>query len=149
MSVNYNNCLSHPYVTTGKTIALTRRTFVSKVMSLLLNMLSRLERILRIAKHSASKSTSCLQSHIPSCFMSKLHFIFPRRKLQESKITKRSGQKGNLQALSQGCYGFTLSCMPLASEAIMFIISTDLREKRKIFQGSESKLQSVSSIQQT
>ena len=34
--------LSHPYITTGKTIALTRRTFVSKVMSLLLNMLSRL-----------------------------------------------------------------------------------------------------------
>ena len=34
--------LSHPYVTTGKTIALTRRTFVDKVMSLLFNMLSRL-----------------------------------------------------------------------------------------------------------
>ena len=34
--------LSHPYVTTGKTIALTRRTFVGKVTSLLLNMLSRL-----------------------------------------------------------------------------------------------------------
>ena len=34
--------LSHPYVTTGKTIALTRRTLVGKVMSLLLNMLSRL-----------------------------------------------------------------------------------------------------------
>ena len=34
--------LSHPYMTTGKTIALTRRTFVAKVMSLLLNMLSRL-----------------------------------------------------------------------------------------------------------
>ena len=33
--------LSHPYMTTGKTIALTRRTFVGKVMSLLLNMLSR------------------------------------------------------------------------------------------------------------
>ena len=33
---------SHPYMTTGKTIALTRRTFVGKVMSLLLNMLSRL-----------------------------------------------------------------------------------------------------------
>ena len=33
---------SHPYMTTGKTIALTRRTFVAKVMSLLLNMLSRL-----------------------------------------------------------------------------------------------------------
>ena len=34
--------LSHPYMTTGKTIALTRPTFVGKVMSLLLNMLSRL-----------------------------------------------------------------------------------------------------------
>ena len=34
--------LSRPYVTTGKTIALTRQTFVGKVMSLLLNMLSRL-----------------------------------------------------------------------------------------------------------
>ena len=34
--------LSHPYMTTGRTIALTRRTFVDKVMSLLLNMLSRL-----------------------------------------------------------------------------------------------------------
>ena len=34
--------LSHPYMTTGKTIALTRRTFVGKVMSLLFNMQSRL-----------------------------------------------------------------------------------------------------------
>ena len=34
--------LSHPHTTTGKTIALTRQTFVGKVMSLLLNMLSRL-----------------------------------------------------------------------------------------------------------
>ena len=34
--------LSHPYMTTGKTIALTRPTFVDKVMSLLFNMLSRL-----------------------------------------------------------------------------------------------------------
>ena len=33
--------LSHPYMTTGKTMALTRRTFVSKVISLLINMLSR------------------------------------------------------------------------------------------------------------
>ena len=35
--------LSRPYMTTGKTIALTRQTFVGKVMSLLFNMLSRLE----------------------------------------------------------------------------------------------------------
>ena len=34
--------LSHPYMTTGKTIALTRQTFVDRLMSLLFNMLSRL-----------------------------------------------------------------------------------------------------------
>ena len=43
--------LSHPYMTTGKTIALTRWTFVGKVMSLLLNMLSRFA----IAFHPRSK----------------------------------------------------------------------------------------------
>ena len=37
--------LSHPYMTTGKTIALSRRTFIGKVMSLLFNMLSRLVKI--------------------------------------------------------------------------------------------------------
>ena len=36
----FNVQLSHPYMTTGKTIALTRRTFVGKVMFLLFNMLS-------------------------------------------------------------------------------------------------------------
>ena len=41
-SVFFTVQLLHPYMTTGKTIALTRRTFVGKVMSLLLNMLSRL-----------------------------------------------------------------------------------------------------------
>jgi len=40
LSSFYTVQLSHPYMTTGKTIALTRRTFVGKVMSLLLNMLS-------------------------------------------------------------------------------------------------------------
>ena len=44
--------LSHPYMITGKTIALTRRTFVGKVMSLLLNMLSMLViTFLRRSKH--------------------------------------------------------------------------------------------------
>ena len=45
-TLRYSACfilqLSHPYMTTGKTIALTRWTFVGKVMSLLFNMLSRL-----------------------------------------------------------------------------------------------------------
>ena len=38
----WSNMVSHPYTTTGKTKALTRQTFVSKVMFLLFNMLSRL-----------------------------------------------------------------------------------------------------------
>ena len=41
-SVFFIDQLSHPHMTTGKTIALTRQTLVGKVMSLLLNMLSRL-----------------------------------------------------------------------------------------------------------
>ena len=41
-SASFMVLLSHPYMTSGKTIALTRWTFVGKVMSLLFNMLSRL-----------------------------------------------------------------------------------------------------------
>ena len=41
LSFLYSPTLSHTYVTTGKTIALTRQTFVTKVMSLLFNMLSK------------------------------------------------------------------------------------------------------------
>ena len=52
--------LSHPYMTTGKTIALTRRTFVGKVMSLLFNMLSRL--VIAFLPRSKRLSISCLQS---------------------------------------------------------------------------------------
>ena len=50
--------LSHPYMTTRKTIALTRRTFVGKVMSLLLNMLSRLA--ITFLPRSKRLSISCL-----------------------------------------------------------------------------------------
>ena len=52
--------LSHPYMTTGKTIALTRRTFVGKVMSLLLNMLSRL--VITLLPRSKRLLISWLQS---------------------------------------------------------------------------------------
>jgi len=44
----------HPYITTGKTIALTRRTFVGKVISLLFNMLSRLVMEKAMASHSST-----------------------------------------------------------------------------------------------
>ena len=46
--------LLHPYMTTGKIIALTRQTFVCKVMSLLLNMLSRLVMEKAMAPHSST-----------------------------------------------------------------------------------------------
>ena len=52
--------LSHPYMTSGKTIALTRRTFVGKVMSLLLNMLSRL--VITLLPRSKHLLISWLQS---------------------------------------------------------------------------------------
>ena len=52
--------LSHPYMTTGKIIALTRLTFVGKVMSLLLNMLSRL--VLPFLPRSKHLLISWLQS---------------------------------------------------------------------------------------
>ena len=52
--------LSHPYMTTGKTIALTKWTFVDKVMSLLFNMLSRL--IITFLPRSKRLLISWLQS---------------------------------------------------------------------------------------
>ena len=52
--------LSHPYMATGKTIALTRQNFVGKVMSLLFNMLSRL--VIAFLPRSKSLLISWLQS---------------------------------------------------------------------------------------
>ena len=65
--------LSHPYMTTGKTTALTRRTFVSKVMSLLFNMLSRL--VIAFLPRSKHLLYSWLQS--PSAVI-----LEPRKKSQ-------------------------------------------------------------------
>ena len=53
--------LSHPYMTTGKTIALTRQTFVDKVMSLLFNMLPRL--VITFLPRSKRLLISWLQSY--------------------------------------------------------------------------------------
>ena len=54
--------LSHPYVTTGKTRALTRRAFVGKIMSLLLTMLSRL--VLTFLPRSKRLIISCYSHHL-------------------------------------------------------------------------------------
>ena len=54
--------LSHPYMTTGNTIALTRQTFVGKVMSLIFTMLSRL--VITFLPRSKRLLISWLQSHL-------------------------------------------------------------------------------------
>ena len=60
--------LSHPYMTIRKTIALTRRTFVNKVMSLLFNMLSRLV----IAFLSRNRCRKIIWLHLKSTYVKKL-----------------------------------------------------------------------------
>ena len=69
--------LSHPYLTTGKTIALTRQTFVDKVMSLLLNMLSRL--VITFLPRNKRLLISWLQS--PSAV------IFEPRKIKSDTVS--------------------------------------------------------------
>ena len=59
-SAFFTGQFSHPHLTTGKTIALTRQTFVGKVMSLLFNMLSRL--VITFLPSSKHLLTSWLQS---------------------------------------------------------------------------------------
>ena len=59
--------LSHPYMTTGKTITLTRRTFVGKVMSLLFNMLSRL--VITFLPRSKHLLISWLHFFMAQCFL--------------------------------------------------------------------------------
>ena len=54
--------LSYPYMTTGKTTALTRRTFVDKLMSLLFNMLSRL--VITVLSRSKCLLISCCSHHL-------------------------------------------------------------------------------------
>ena len=66
--------LSHPYMTTGKTIALTRWTFDDKVMSLLFNMLSRM--VITLLPRSKHLLTSWLQS--PHFSLPSLSYFSPR-----------------------------------------------------------------------
>ena len=65
---------SHPYMTTGKTIALTRQTFVGKVMILLFNMLSRL--VITFLPRSKCLLISSLQS--PSAVILEIHTNCPK-----------------------------------------------------------------------
>ena len=67
--------LSYPYMTTGKTRALTRQTFVGKVMSLLFNMLSRL--VITFLPRSKCLLISWLQSGAPQNKVSHCFHCFP------------------------------------------------------------------------
>ena len=75
--------LSHPYMTTGKTIALTRQIFVGKVMSLLFNMLSRLVIAFRLrSKHlliSWQQSPSAVILESPQNSLSLFPHLFPMK----------------------------------------------------------------------
>ena len=73
--------LSHPFITTGKTIVLTRRTFVGKVMSLLFNMLSRL--VITFLPRSKHLLISWLQS--PSAV------ILEPRKIKSATVSPAQG----------------------------------------------------------
>ena len=75
--------LSHPYIITGKTIALTRQTFVDKVMSLLFNMLSRL--VITFLPRSKCLLISWLQS--PSAVI-----LEPRKIKSGAQITSNAGK---------------------------------------------------------
>ena len=78
--------ISHPYMTTGKTIALTRWTFVDEVMSLLFNMLSRL--VITLLPGSKHLLISWLQS--PSAVI-----LEPRKiKLKSATVSTVSPSRG-------------------------------------------------------
>ena len=99
--------LSHPYMTTGKTIALTRWTFVDKVMSLLFNMLSRL--VISFLPRSKHLLISWLQS--PSAV------ILEPQKIKSATVSTSIYQIYFLST-SDDCYG--LNCpLPLTQKTNM------------------------------
>ena len=92
--------LSHPYMTTGKTIALTKQTYVGKVMSLLLNMLSRL--VITFLPRLQSPSAVILEDRVVDSFSSgpslgyKVQKMFPAAKSEPrwvlySSLNRRVG----------------------------------------------------------
>ena len=83
--------LLHPYMTTGKTIALTRWTFVGKVMSLLLNMLSRL--VIAFLPRSKRLLISWLKSPSAVTFEPKKTYMQVRKQQLELDMEQQTGSK--------------------------------------------------------
>ena len=103
--------LSHSYMTTGKTIALTKQTFVGKVMSLLFNMLSRLvitflpRSKLLLISWLQSPSTVILERRInlvKSCKMSEMLICFQPHKLVSSVVSRMLTEDIRLQGQEFG-----------------------------------------------
>ena len=94
--------LLHPYMTTGKTVALTRWTFVGKVMSLLFNMLSRL--VIAFLPSGKHLLISWLQS--PSSVM--LEHLPPTNieilKILDSVYIKVQGEEGTVKGKKGSCH---------------------------------------------
>ena len=99
--------LSHPYMTTGKTIALTRLTFVGKVMSLLFNMLSRL--VITFLPRSKHLLTSWLQS--PSAV------ILEPKKIKPDTVSTVSPSMGPHAAAAKSLQSCPTLCDPTDSSA--------------------------------
>ena len=105
--------LSHPYMTTGKTISLTRQTFVGKVMFLLFNMLSRL--VITFLPRSKRLLISWLQSPTPATAAKSLQLcptlcdpipgILQARTLEGVAISFSSASKWNVKvkSVAQSC----------------------------------------------
>ena len=100
--------LSQPYMTTGKTIALTRPTFVDKVMSLLFNMLSRL--VITFLPRSKRLLISWLQS--PSALI-----LEPKKIKSDTVSTLFTAYSGGYEFLSQSRPGCMPSCVTLVGLA--------------------------------
>ena len=106
--------LSHPYTTTGKTIALTRWTLVGKVMSLLLNMLSRL--VITFLPRSKRLLISWLQwpsaGEVVTCNQIQISVCFPGRSVVKN-LPANAGDEGSVPRSGRfpgGGNGHPLQC---------------------------------------
>ena len=115
--------LSHPYMATGKIIALTRWTIVGKVMSLLLNMLSRL--VITFLPRSKCLLISWLQS--PSAYLNVIKAIYDK----PTANIFLNGEKLKAFPLKSGTrQGCRLS--PLLFNIVLEVLATAIREEKEI-----------------
>ena len=117
---------SHPYMTTGKTIALTRQTFVGRVMSLLLNMLSRL--VITFLPRSRRLLISWLQS--PSAV------ILEPPKIKSDTVSTVSPSGHNLRLCPQNSLFLSAVCIFHSSHPFWSFLPQTCRSNCKRFSRS-------------